>query len=328
MNPFVSVIVTTYNQRKYIQETIESVLNQTYKDYEVIVVDDGSTDDTPDVMSQFGKNIIYCRQTNMGIANSRNTGIRMARGELLAFLDGDDIWNNEKLFIQVDVAKRNPKSGMIVVDGVSFDENGIQKPTLFHGSWCKELKDNAVVTGPYYSELLQQQLIFTTSQVMVPKNVLQCVGLSNQKFKRSSDYDFYLRIASKYDITFCSKRLVYWRYIPTSASGPNHLRQLTYLPEEIEILKKQLRECSISNRRLVKRMLSEKMEASIRNLYYWGTDVNKSFATRMLLKIYLSNPFSPTLLLFVAGIWCTKPVRNFGKRAQLILRALSNKSLS
>ncbi len=106
VNPSVSVVVTTYNQARYIAETIESVLAQTHAPREIIVVDDGSTDETPSITARFGDRITCIRQKNQGIAGSRNAGIRRASGELIAFLDGDDLWEPGKLAAQVDLARK------------------------------------------------------------------------------------------------------------------------------------------------------------------------------------------------------------------------------
>ena len=98
----VSVIIPTYNSGTYVTETIDSVLNQTYPHREIIVVDDGSTDDTPEQVRRYGSAISYIRQSNSGVGAARNTGLRAASGHYLAFLDSDDLWLPEKLAVQLD----------------------------------------------------------------------------------------------------------------------------------------------------------------------------------------------------------------------------------
>ncbi len=95
--PAVSVIIPAYNCSVYLPEAIESVLTQTYTDIEIIVVDDGSTDDTPEVVAPYLDRIRYIRQSNKGLPAARNTGIRASGGEFVALLDGDDSWLPEKL---------------------------------------------------------------------------------------------------------------------------------------------------------------------------------------------------------------------------------------
>ena len=122
--PRVSVVVTTYNQRAYIAAAIESALGQTFSDREVVVVDDGSTDGTDAIVVSFGDRVRLIRQENQGIAGARNTGVLNARGELVAFLDGDDLWEPDKLAFQVETAERYPQAGLVAVDGVLFDDDG------------------------------------------------------------------------------------------------------------------------------------------------------------------------------------------------------------
>ena len=97
----VSVIIPTYNSGQFIQDAIISVLEQTYKDVEIIVIDDGSTDNTSTQLKSIGNKIIYKWQENQGVSQARNIGLKLAKGELIAFLDADDIWFPEKLQIQV-----------------------------------------------------------------------------------------------------------------------------------------------------------------------------------------------------------------------------------
>ena len=196
MGHTVSVVVTTYNQGRYIEESLRSVFNQTYQPREVIVVDDGSTDDTPRRLAHFGDKIRYIRQKNQGVASSRNTGVSHAQGDYVALLDGDDLWEPEKLAVQIAAAHDFPQSGLIVANGVEFDDTGVLEPSLLRDV-VKELrlKDNQILTVPYYEQALEWSPIWTVSQVMVPRTVLQDIGPSDQEFRCGSDYDLYLRIA-------------------------------------------------------------------------------------------------------------------------------------
>ena len=101
-NPRVSVIIPTYNRGWTLQAAMDSVLAQTYLDFELIVVDDGSSDDTAEILAAYGPEVKRIRQANAGVSAARNTGIRAARGELVAFLDSDDRWLPDKLKVQVD----------------------------------------------------------------------------------------------------------------------------------------------------------------------------------------------------------------------------------
>lgn len=306
MNPLVSVVVTTYNQASYLEQTLTSVFAQTYHPYEVIVVDDGSTDDTPSRVALFMDRIIYVRQENQGVAGSRNTGIHKARGEYIAFLDGDDLWYPEKLSIQVAEAIRHPRSGLIVVDGVRFEESGTLEDTLFIGPACKDISEGE---GSCYHMLLQGQFISTTSQVMVPARVFGTVGLSDRSFRRASDYDLYIRIAEHYDFTVIKKRLCKWRYLPTSASGPSSLRFFTYLLEDVAILKKHRRKTTGNDRNLICGILEKKLADGIERIYRFGLETDRGLATRYLLALLAVNPMPPIPALFLGGLWCPDSVK-------------------
>jgi glycosyltransferase involved in cell wall biosynthesis len=110
MKPFVSVIIPTYNSAQFICDAVDSVLAQTYKNVEIIVVDDGSTDRTANFLKNYPNHLIYRYQANQGVSSARNLGVRMARGQRVAFLDSDDLWLPKKLETQVRFFSRNPEA--------------------------------------------------------------------------------------------------------------------------------------------------------------------------------------------------------------------------
>ena len=116
----VSVAIPTYNRAHYICETIDSVLVQTYKDYEIIVVDDGSTDNTREILKRYGGKIKYFYQANQGQASAWNYAVSQSSGEYIAFLDDDDLWFPEKLERQVEVLDKNPDLGFVCSESYVF----------------------------------------------------------------------------------------------------------------------------------------------------------------------------------------------------------------
>jgi glycosyltransferase involved in cell wall biosynthesis len=317
--PSVSVIVTTYNQELYIAAAIESVLAQTYSDYEIVVVDDGSSDRTFQRASTFSRRVTLIRQDNRGPAGSRNAGIERARGELLAFLDGDDLWEPGKLARQVAAARAHATAGLIAVDGVQFG-GGVLRQSLFAPSITSQLSGRDSVTRRCFEEFLRANLIATTSQVMVPRSVLDVVGVSDTTFRIASDWDLYLRIAKRYDVTFLSERLTRWRYLPTSASGPSTLRQLRWAPDEIRILKKHLRAERLGCRGLVRSALSAKIRATADAAYDFGVRVDRGVAGRYLLELLRGNLTSYAVICSVIALYVPRRVtRVFGKRLRKIM---------
>ena len=202
--PHVSVIVTTFNHAPYIAEAIRSVLAQTYTNREIIVVDDGSTDDTPAVLAGFGDAITTIRQPNQGVAGSRNRAIRGATGLLLAFIDGDDRWHPDMLRRLVEAHERFPDSGLIACDGRAFDGERILRTRLLPSSVVASQAGNGpVISCECFEHLIRGNLIATTSQIMIPRRVIDDVGESDGAFPVASDYDLYLRIARKYRSRSC-----------------------------------------------------------------------------------------------------------------------------
>lgn len=129
--PLVSVVVTFYNQAEFVAPALDGVLAQTYHPAEIIVVDDGSSDEALRACAAYGDRITVIHQDNAGPCAARNSGLRRARGSLVAFLDGDNLWAPEKLEVQVEGALRHPESGLMAVDGDAFSSAGTTRDTLY-----------------------------------------------------------------------------------------------------------------------------------------------------------------------------------------------------
>jgi len=215
--PKISVIIPTYNQSECLKEAIESVLNQTYKNIEIIVIDDGSTDNTLGVVGSFDNKIVCIQQKNKGASSARNIGIKKANGEYLAFLDSDDMWIKNKLEKQIDFIKKNPEIGLL-------------------GTGCYQMINIGKVIHkkifPNKNEILQKDLIkynpFIQSSVMVKKDVFNHIDLYDEKFKESEDYDLWLRIAQKYKVANLEQALVTKRYYEKGLSKNKDNKQLYF----------------------------------------------------------------------------------------------------
>ena len=153
-NPLVSVIIPVYNGARYLGAALESVFAQTYREFEVIVVDDGSADESG-VIAQGFPDVRYLQQTNQGVAAARNHGLEAARGEFFAFLDQDDLWTPDKLKLQVEYLLRHPDVGYTLTQQKYFLDPGGTLPAWFR----KELFDS-VHTGWVLGTLVVRRTIF------------------------------------------------------------------------------------------------------------------------------------------------------------------------
>jgi glycosyltransferase involved in cell wall biosynthesis len=190
--PSISVIIPTYNRADLVAEAIQSVLAQTGADYEIIVVDDGSTDETLSVLAGFGTRIRYLREPHTGLPGRvRNTGIRAAHGDYIAFLDSDDLWVAGALAPRLDFLQRHHHLSMVYADSQLFSHELIAPAS----GWI----------GP---RLLSGDCI-QTSTVVVRRRVLEDVGLfaGAPELRWGEDWDLWLRIAARYEIGLIAEPL-------------------------------------------------------------------------------------------------------------------------
>ena len=174
-NPLVSVIIPTYNRAQYICEAVDSVLAQTYRNIEVIVVDDGSTDNTEEILRQYDSKIKYVFQNNAGPSAARNNGIKQARGDLLAFLDSDDIWLPEKLERQVQLMKQSRNTGLVSCGSYIINASG----EITASSIIKKNHENKKL---FLKELMVHNIISGGgSAALIKKKCFEKLGLFSEK---------------------------------------------------------------------------------------------------------------------------------------------------
>jgi glycosyltransferase involved in cell wall biosynthesis len=194
--PRVSVIVPAYNCARYVHEALHSALEQDYPNKEIIVVDDGSIDDTPQVLRSFGDQIVVTQQTNAGAASARNTGLQVARGDYIAFLDADDIWLPGKLKAQVEYLQIHPEIGMVYsawMEWLANDQGEFVPPEVPVAN-SSDLSIDPDASGWLYNKLLLDCIIHTTT-VVFRRDVVQQVGLFDLNLRRGQDYDYWFRVS-------------------------------------------------------------------------------------------------------------------------------------
>jgi glycosyltransferase involved in cell wall biosynthesis len=201
--PLVSVIVPAYNSEKYIRETLDSVCNQLFKDFEVIIVDDGSTDNQRDIILSFcnaDPRFRYLFLENQGVSSARNTGYNHSSGSYVAFLDADDVWLPDNLSSKLEKFESGDfglvHSDASQIDGMSNTIEGVMvgregELLINMLKW-----EGTQVPGP--------------SSILVKRSVLQSIGLFDTRLSTSADHDFFLRVASKFKIGHVDKMT--WKY--------------------------------------------------------------------------------------------------------------------
>lgn len=209
-SPLVSVVIATYNMAEYLPLAIRSALEQTYRNIEVLVVDDGSSDRTRDVVEPFlgDGRLRYLYQTNKGQAAAKNLGVGDARGQYVAFLDADDMWVREKLDEQIPLFLASPKTGVVYARVAYIDEAGndlgIADNELFRGR----------VSGPM---LVRNFIGFGTSVVRMV--CLQRLGAFDESIGMGIDYDLWLRLSTEYEFEFVDRPLLRYRLWSGQMSG-------------------------------------------------------------------------------------------------------------
>jgi glycosyltransferase involved in cell wall biosynthesis len=208
----VSVIIPTYNSDKYIGEALDSVLCQTYADYEIIVIDDGSTDDTKKIIEEHYPLVRYYFVENRGVSSARNLGISLAQGEFIAFLDADDRWLPDKLEKQTALFQSDDNLGMVFTENYFFDEHGIKKNKL---NKRKRLMYGDIVRNIFLNSYV------ATPTVMVRKSVFDAVGFFEEGLTVAEDDNMWMRIAMRYGVELLDEPLVLCRVTEGSLSRTN-----------------------------------------------------------------------------------------------------------
>jgi glycosyltransferase involved in cell wall biosynthesis len=192
----VSVIIPTYNRGWIVRDAIDSVLGQTYADFELIVVDDGSTDRTPQILDAYGDRLRVIRQANQGVSAARNRGIGDASGPLIALLDSDDIWLPAKLGVQVDFFEKNPAALICQTEEI-WIRNGLR---------VNPGKRHRKPSGMIFERSLELCLV-SPSAVMVRRELFEKVGLFDESLPACEDYDLWLRVGCRFPVHLIDKPL-------------------------------------------------------------------------------------------------------------------------
>jgi glycosyltransferase involved in cell wall biosynthesis len=225
--PIVSVIIPSYNCEAYIEETVRSVLNQTYKRVEIIVVDDGSTDRTCDLVKKLrSPQVRLLKQKNAGVCAARNAGFMAAHGDFICFLDHDDYWYPEKLSAQVLAMKNRPWVGVVYSNFTLWHrKNGVFPPPSELASKMDPREVDEDGSGHIYDRFLLDCYMLTSTAMFRRQVLLDC-GLFDESLPYSEDWDLWLRISRKHTFLKLKRAMTLYRQHPNQ--GNRKVRPVDY----------------------------------------------------------------------------------------------------
>lgn len=233
----VSIIIPTYNSAEYIAETIDSALKQTYEPKEVIVVDDGSTDNTRDIIKSYVRRVKYIRKENGGPASARNLGIKESNGEFIALLDSDDIWLPEKLEFQIKLIEDDDRIGLVGCNSCWISKDGVILDNIRKGEYR-----NYTERRDFLRRLMFSNVVSSGSNACLRRECFEKVGLFDEdvNLKGVEDWDMWLRVFQYYDIKFVEKILLKKREREGSVCSPGNIDRM--LKNELYMVRKEFRE--------------------------------------------------------------------------------------
>lgn len=292
--PRVSVVIPTFNCERFIGRTVGSALRQTYRDYEIIVVDDGSTDGTQAVLAEYGRALHYIKQANQGASAARNAALSRATGEYIAYLDADDLWHPEKLAHQVEYLDAYPSCGFVHTEVAVIDE---QDSVLY--ARFNEETGRTVPQGKCLRDILQRSHIQTLT-VLERRSAFDRAGNFDLRLPVAQDYLHWIQVALQgYEVGYLSEPLgqYRWRAGSLMSSQRRLLGDFTKI-YEILLAEHRLEEVHGSE---VRRLIDTQLYTNQRQLAYLERlECSGAVARRRLRQLVQQWPFRLELYLDLA----------------------------
>lgn len=323
MSNLISVIIPNYNNAHYLENAIQSILNQTFSDYEIIVVDDGSTDNSREVVATFGNKVRYIWQENKGLGGARNTGILASTAEFIGLLDADDEWQPEYLEKMMLLVQNYPDAAVYYSAAQGMDSSGNDLPQIF---------GRKITSDEIYQDFLRANFIIP-STVIFRRAVILGIGLfeeKNRDLHGCEDWDLWLRLAPSHQFAGTAEPLVRYRlHAQTFSANPLHMQKAARTVIEKKFGKDDGNYADWS---------SEKKRAfggmyRYRALSYVQKQGNWDAATESLQKAFEIDPgLASDLDLFYELVFGTQPSGyrdtahglNAEQNARLIIKMLAN----
>ena len=296
--PKVSVYIPTYNCAEYLSDAIESILNQTYQDFELIIIDDGSTDNTKEVLGKYKGKLRYVYKENGGIGSARNRGIKESTGEYIAQCDADDLWLPEKLEHQVAMLDQQPEYAVVYSDAFKFydDPKNVDFTTFFSQK------------KPYAGNIFKPLYLYNfipNPTVVVRRKCFEDLELFDEgkiegvksKWNINEDHEMWLRIASRYKIGFVDTPLARCRKRSTSVTGSNPEKSIHNAFRVLEKIN-QFSPDQVASIPLTKRKKYSRLYLLLGEIYFHQNKLHE--ARKCFMKSLKEFPFKKkALLLFL-----------------------------
>jgi glycosyltransferase involved in cell wall biosynthesis len=232
-NPKASVVIACYNRAGLLQATIESVIAQTFRDYEVIVVDDGSTDETRELVASYGDKIRYYYQENRGPSAARNYGVRQSRAPWIAIQDSDDLCTANHLETLYGYAREHPECGMVFGNGSYLGDTDRHRSTIIPATKSKRLAGD----GVSLIDLFERSLV-RLQAALISKSCYDAVGGHDESLRICMDLDLAFRLFMKYPVTYLDRTVFQYRRHEGNIGRDEELR----LMENIRVIEKLVTE--------------------------------------------------------------------------------------
>jgi len=221
----VSIIMPVYNASRFLEESIQSVLAQTYTNFELIIINDGSKDGSFEIIQKYQKQdkriLIIDNKKNLGVVKCLNIGLRKSSGDYIARIDADDIWFPEKLMKQISFLRNNPNISLLGSSVIPINKSGEEKGK-------KIFNDQVFLEGEKLKEYLFKRNPFCHSSIIFPASIINEIGAYDENFINSEDYEFWFRILSKKEGTIKEEKFVKYRIYPEMISLKKRKEQTWY----------------------------------------------------------------------------------------------------
>lgn len=292
--PRVSVVMPAYNCAATVRDAVDSVLAQDDIDLELIVVDDGSTDGTRDVLAGYGKRLRLLRQANAGPAAARNRALALARGEYIAFLDADDLWLPGKLRAQLDYFARHPDIDVVYGHWIRWNAG---EPPPASPPDTEGIDETA--SGWIYTGMLLDSMIHSIT-ALVRRDVIDAIGGFDESLRTGEDYDFWLRVTRRYRVAKLKRTLALYRIHPASTTATERRENNEY--RVLERALQRFGHAGPDGRRVDRAQLERRLSRLCFGhgyRHYWRGDMRIAYQSfRLALRHF---DFRPRTLAYCAG---------------------------